>query len=105
MQQAHEKGKNRKGCRVAGIRCGDFRGEFNDLFFLFSRRIIVAFAAFFITLLRFLKMVDVAQLVRASDCDSESRGFESRHPPQLPLLFCRDRTPQAAPANNRGSKR
>ena len=26
-------------------------------------------------------MVDVAQLVRASDCDSEGRGFESPYPP------------------------
>src|SRR5947208_43764 len=31
----------------------------------------------------FDSMVDVAQLVRASDCDSEGRGFESRLPPQL----------------------
>ncbi len=30
---------------------------------------------------RFFKMVVVAQLVRASDCDSEGRGFE---PPRLP---------------------
>ena len=28
------------------------------------------------------KMVVVAQLVRASDCDSEGRGFEPHHPPQ-----------------------
>ena len=28
-------------------------------------------------------MVVVAQLVRASDCDSEGRGFE---PPRLPIL-------------------
>ncbi len=28
-------------------------------------------------------MVDVAQLVRASDCDSEGRGFESHLPPQI----------------------
>ena len=28
------------------------------------------------------KMVVVAQLVRASDCDSEGRGFE---PPRLPI--------------------
>src|SRR5207247_1978603 len=28
--------------------------------------------------------VGVAQLVRASDCGSESRGFESRHPPFVP---------------------
>ena len=27
--------------------------------------------------------MDVAQLVRASDCDSEGRGFESRLPPQI----------------------
>ena len=27
------------------------------------------------------KMVVVAQLVRASDCDSEGRGFEPHHPP------------------------
>ena len=27
-----------------------------------------------------LKMVVVAQLVRASDCDSEGRGFEPHHP-------------------------
>ena len=27
-------------------------------------------------------MVGVAQLVRASDCGSEGRGFESHHPPQ-----------------------
>ena len=31
-------------------------------------------------------MVDVAQLVRASDCGSEGRGFESLYPPQrVPL--------------------
>lgn len=28
-------------------------------------------------------MVDVAQLVRASDCGSEGRRFESGHPPKL----------------------
>lgn len=28
-------------------------------------------------------MVDVAQLVRASDCGSEGRGFESHLPPQM----------------------
>lgn len=27
-------------------------------------------------------MVVVAQLVRASDCDSEGRGFEPHHPPK-----------------------
>ncbi len=31
-------------------------------------------------------MVDVAQLVSASDCGSEGRGFESPHPPHL--LMC-----------------
>ena len=30
-------------------------------------------------------MVDVAQLVRVSDCDSEGRGFEPRLPPQSKL--------------------
>ena len=29
-----------------------------------------------------LHLVGVAQLVRASDCGSEGRGFESHHPPQ-----------------------
>jgi hypothetical protein len=36
-------------------------------------------------------MEDVAQLVRASDCGSESRGFEPHLPPQSPAiagLFC-----------------
>ena len=28
-------------------------------------------------------MVVVAQLVRASDCGSEGRGFETHHPPQI----------------------
>ena len=28
------------------------------------------------------QMVVVAQLVRASDCDSEGRGFEPHHPPK-----------------------
>ncbi len=32
-----------------------------------------------------IKMVVIAQLVRASDCGSEGRGFESRFPPRLPL--------------------
>ena len=27
-------------------------------------------------------MVDIVQLVRASDCGSECRGFESHYPPQ-----------------------
>jgi hypothetical protein len=30
-----------------------------------------------------LQMVVVAQLVRASDCGSEGRGFEPPHPPQI----------------------
>ena len=29
-----------------------------------------------------VNMVDVAQLVSASDCGSEGRGFDSHHPPQ-----------------------
>jgi hypothetical protein len=28
--------------------------------------------------------VDVVQLVRTSDCDSEGRGFESHHSPEIP---------------------
>ena len=28
-------------------------------------------------------MVAVAQLVRASDCGSEGRGFETHHPPEI----------------------
>ena len=43
-----------------------------------------------------LNMVDIAQLVSASDCGSEGRGFESHYPPQkkrgypfgYPLFFC-----------------
>ena len=38
-------------------------------------------------LFKTLFMVDVAQLVGASDCGSECRGFESRHPPH----FCKKR--------------
>ena len=37
------------------------------------------------------KTVVVAQLVRASDCDSEGRGFEPHHPPTYSRLsagFC-----------------
>ncbi len=30
-----------------------------------------------------LKMVGVAQLVRASDCGPEGRGFNSHHPPHF----------------------
>ena len=39
-------------------------------------------------------MVDIAQLVSASDCGSEGRGFESHYPPQkqkprlFALVFC-----------------
>lgn len=33
--------------------------------------------------------VDVAQSVRASDCGSEGRGFESHLPPQKPGINCR----------------
>ena len=29
-----------------------------------------------------MNMVDIVQLVRASDCGSECRGFESHYPPQ-----------------------
>ena len=36
---------------------------------------------YFFNYLCTLKMVDVAQLVRASDCGSEGRGFESHLPP------------------------
>ncbi len=33
-------------------------------------------------------MVDVVQLVRASDCGSECRGFESHYPPYInPAAF------------------
>jgi hypothetical protein len=38
-----------------------------------SKKILFIFAA--------LNMVIVAQLVRASDCGSEGRGFESHHSP------------------------
>lgn len=31
-------------------------------------------------------MVDVVQLVRTSDCDSEGRGFESHHSPEKSSL-------------------
>ena len=31
---------------------------------------------------RKVHMVDIAQLVSASDCGSEGRGFESHYPPQ-----------------------
>jgi hypothetical protein len=30
-------------------------------------------------------MVGIAQLVRASDCDSEGRGFEPHYSPKSPL--------------------
>ncbi len=32
-------------------------------------------------------MVGVAQLVSASDCGSEGRGFDSHHPPLVSLYF------------------
>ena len=31
-------------------------------------------------------MVGVAQLVRAPDCGSGGRGFETRHSPHIPVL-------------------
>ena len=33
-------------------------------------------------------LVGIAQLVSASDCGSEGRGFESHYPP-FPILICR----------------
>ena len=36
----------------------------------------------FTLILLSFKTVVVAQLVRASDCDSEGRGFEPHHPPK-----------------------
>ena len=33
-------------------------------------------------------MEDVAQLVRAPDCDSGGRGFEPRLPPQVNNFYC-----------------
>ena len=43
----------------------------------------------FATFFSKLNMVDIAQLVSASDCGSEGRGFESHYPPQKqkPRLF------------------
>jgi hypothetical protein len=38
--------------------------------------------------LPFREMEVVAQLVRASDCGSEGRGFETLHPPRLKILKC-----------------
>ena len=37
-----------------------------------------------------VSMVDIAQLVRASDCGSEGRGFESLYPPQIFVPFDRE---------------
>ena len=55
-------------------------------FFIFARPngngLYVQMASGFIRAGIKLKMVVVAQLVRASDCDSEGRGFE---PPRLPF--------------------
>ncbi len=45
-----------------------------QLFYIFARSIMVA----------------VAQLVRASDCGSEGRGFETHQPPGNPDAFGRD---------------
>ncbi len=44
----------------------------------------------------FILMVGVAQLVRASDCGSEGREFESPHPPQNFLL---NQTSKIAPSS------
>ena len=41
----------------------------------------------FVTFALRLKMVAVAQLVRASDCDSEGRGFEPLQLPKSPRNF------------------
>ena len=40
----------------------------------------------FISLFLPINTVIVAQLVRASDCGSEGRGFEPRHPPEKLLV-------------------
>ena len=32
-------------------------------------------------------MVTIAQLVRASDCGSEGRGFETHHPPKVKAVI------------------
>jgi len=37
-----------------------------------------------------LVTVVVAQLVRASDCDSEGRGFEPHHPPKRGITTLRN---------------
>ena len=42
-------------------------------------------------------VVDVAQSVRASDCDSEGRGFESRLPPQFQTVQCCGIMPRRKP--------
>lgn len=49
-------------------------------------RIRVDFHPGWSTLSRSRRLVGVAQLVRASDCDSECRGFESRHSPHFSFL-------------------
>ncbi len=38
-------------------------------------------------------MVEVAQLVRASDCGSEGRGFDPLFPPKKGLIACEQLTP------------
>lgn len=53
------------------------------IFFLISSGIVVAFLSRFITLPRFKRLVGIAQLVRAPDCDSGCRGFESRYSPHF----------------------
>ena len=43
----------------------------------------------FLLISQFLKTVVIAQLVRASDCGSEGRGFEPHWPPNFYLGFLR----------------
>ena len=47
------------------------------------RGINIAFPGRFITVARFRRLVGIAQLVRAPDCDSGCRGFESRYSPHF----------------------
>jgi hypothetical protein len=53
------------------------------IFFPISKGIVVAFLAHSTTLPRFRRLVGIAQLVRAPDCDSGCRGFESRYSPHF----------------------
>ena len=55
----------------------------NHTFFLFFRVFCLKTAHFDAIFMETHFMVDVAQLVRASDCGSECRGFKSLHPPHL----------------------